>query len=281
MKRRPTTEQRRRTTDVIGVPEESKPELPFNPATDITEHDWKEINEDLETQFRYNHWDGAVELAPWIAILDPKRQGLNPEKFWGQVKFNLENARQDQDWNHFIEVATAAAILFPGKREQMDLDSVWNILQEKCADAATTNNPNAFEANAKMLTQLSRLFPDKSSSAPLPPKVLDAAKEIVQRSQSKRFWRGYAELTACLLTYDPSLKAELPTDDQAWEGMKIHMDILRLSKQWDRFIKLAGNMAIVASDGLRMSGDGRLELRNPPSQTMASGPELPARSAIS
>ncbi len=106
--------------------EETKPELQFDPETEITESDWQAMKDELESYRQYNRWWNFANQAMCLNILFPDRTAeLNLDSAWQGMKQKLESFRQNNSWLAFANQAKSFKILFPNRTAELNLDSAW------------------------------------------------------------------------------------------------------------------------------------------------------------
>ncbi len=133
--------------------EEAKPELKFDPETEISETDWQEMKNSLESDRQNNSWWGFAEQAMRLKILFPDRTAeLNLDSAWQGMKNRLEVFRRSYNWRNFAEQARSFKILFPNRKAELDLnDSAWQGMKDDLESDRRNNNWGTFTEQAMRL----------------------------------------------------------------------------------------------------------------------------------
>ncbi len=255
---------------------ETKPELKFDPETEVTESDWQALEHQLEKYRARGSFWGFVEQAMLLKIIRPdKTVRLNiDDRLWQEerrnLKLQLEALQRDGNyallWT-FVERAMHMKILQPDKAADLSInDHVWRQIEGALKFEQEASNSLAFN---KYATDIKILQSDKFTKS----KIIDdqvwqrMRKELEEQRKNNNWWR-FALDAMRMKILQPDKFAEVDIDDVAWQGMRRIFEAEWKNDRWG-FLQQAMCMKILAADKVEVTDQG-LEITMLPPESFKS-----------
>ncbi len=168
---------------------ESRPELKFDPGTAISETDWQNTKNELESFRHENRWWVFATRAMCLKILFPdKTAELDLDPAWQGMKDALESYRQADNWWNFANQAMQLKILFPDKTAELDLnDLAWQGMKNKLE----YYRQGSWHAFADQAMNLKILFPDRTAELDLNDSAWQGMKEELESDRRNNNWGDF------------------------------------------------------------------------------------------
>ena len=173
--------------------EETKPELQFDPETEITASDWQALED-----YRNSYEPGLLALAEDMKILKPdKAAQLNIDGLaWQRMKQKLEKDRKNGLWSFFAEHATSMKILQPDKVAELKIDDpAWQGMKRELENERGRGIWRDFAFQA---TSMKILQPDKAAELNIDDQAWQGMKQQLERYRNEEEWPNFAYQAMCM-----------------------------------------------------------------------------------
>ena len=237
----------------VGLDEQEKEKLRFDPETEILDTDWQGMKDQLEQERKNGNWQGFAYLAMRMSILRPdQKTELNIDDIaWQGMRGELGRILS-RNWFDFISLAMHMSILRPDQKAELNIDgAIWKKMKNRLKKR---RNTNAWYHFAHQALCMFILRPDQKGNLDIDDIAWQGMKGQLEQERNDRWWR-FTDLALSMFILRPDQREDLDIDISAWRGMRNEIEQVQQNNWWN-FADLAMSMTILSAEKVEITDQG-------------------------